>query len=125
MSRFVRLLPRNSGSLVHKRFFLKREEERLNLYVRGVGQFGYFFKHQNLACSVTKLLTESSGDIPSESVLNTFNVSLNKYPTKPPEYFTEKMLKGEQVSVTVEAHLFGSPSKGFTLGPRYLKEIHE
>lgn len=118
---------------IHKRNFWKIKELEANVYIRNIGQTGVFFTHNNIGCSLTEFMTNSSSTnfswsgqtvtLPSDSVANSFNLSLDKLPTQDREYIVNKMNENKPIRVTFETHIIGNPKKGFCLKPHYLKKI--
>ncbi len=100
----------NVKSTINKRFFWKTHKFTANVYIRNVGKTGVLFTHDNIVNA-------------TDNVANSFNLSLSKY-NYDKNFFIDKMNKGVPIMIDVETHVVGRPTKGFTIGPRYLTKIH-
>ncbi len=109
---------------IHKRSFWKISELSSNVYIKSVGERGAIFTHNNVACSLTKfMVNDMPNDAASNQILNSYNLSLDKYKPENTDYFIDMMNSGKPINITVESHILGNPMKGFTLNPHYLKKV--
>ena len=114
----------NVKSTINKRFFWKTHKFTANVYIRNVGKTGVLFTHDNIGCSLTKFVIGDDNIVnATDNVANSFNLSLSKY-NYDKNFFIDKMNKGVPIMIDVETHVVGRPTKGFTIGPRYLTKIH-
>ena len=108
-----------------KRFFWKISEKRVNVFIKGIGKTGTIFTHNNISCSLSNFITETGeSDLPSGTVVNSFNLSCDKYPDLDIDLLEKYMNENKRVQISMETHMIGSPTKGFTLHPRYLTKIN-
>lgn len=107
--------------LTNKRTLWKISNQQYNVYIRHVGQYGLFYTHNNVGCSLTKFInSDDSVNTASNRVANNFNISIDEKDIK---YFIDKMNKDELAKIQVECHVFGNPTNGFFFNPHYLKKI--